>query len=535
MGHQQICGEALVRLLERYGADTVFGIPGVHTLDLYRGFANSKIRHVQSRHEQGAVFMADGYARASGKPGICFLITGPGVTNGATGLGQAFADSIPVLMISSDTASYSRGKGWGCLHEITDQQAVTAPLTAFSATALSPDEVPQLIGQAYSAFESGRPRPVHISVPIDVLAAATEADWQPRTPPSRPMPDAARIQAAADLLAQAERPMLYLGGGAAKATASAVEIAERLSAPVISSNAGKGIVPDSHPLCLGASIVRAPTQEYLGQADVILAAGTELSETDSFVERLEMGGKLIRVDIDARKINDLYPADIGIHADAAATLGALSTALGERGASGARPAVQDELAQVRARIDEGLNPVERQHSAVWAAVREALPADGIVMGDTTQVVYTGSFAFPVEQPGCWIYPTGYCTLGAALPMAVGAKIAAPERPVMAVAGDGGFMFTLQDLATAVEQRVPLPIVLWNNDGLGQIRDDMIERGIPPVGVDSLNPDFVALAKSFGCEGVRPGSTDELAAAIAGALEAPVPTLIEVRQDAPWLG
>ncbi len=539
MGQVLNCGEALVRLLERYEVDTVFGIPGVHTLDLYRGLANSRIRHIQVRHEQGAGFMADGYARMTGKPGVCFLITGPGVTNAATALGQAYADSKPVLLISSVTPTYSLGKGWGCLHEITDQRAVTAPLTAFSATARSPGDLPELVGQAYSVFEAARPRPVHIAIPLDVLAAAAGDDWRPRAAPSRPRPDPARVREAADLLAKARRPALFLGGGAAAAGRPAVEIAERLNAAVISSNQGKGIVPESHPLSLGASIVREPTRDYLSRADVLLAVGTELSETDSCVERLDIKGALIRVDIDPGKINDLYPAEIGIQADAAATLESLAESLAEalRGtdAGPTNAGVQQELAEVRVRNEAGLNPVERQHWVLWAALRQVLPADAVVMADATQLVYTGCFAFPADQPGCWHYPGGYCTLGAALPMAIGAKLAAPDRPVVAAVGDGGFMFTLQELATAVEQRLSLPIVLWNNDGLRQIRDDMDAREIPRIGVEQLNPDFAALARSFGCAAARPDSLEAFKAAVVQALETPGPTLIEVRQDADWLG
>ncbi len=207
----------------------------------------------------------------------------------------------------------------------------------------------------------------------------------------------------------------------------------------------------------------------------------------------------------------------------------------ETDAHAANEAVRQELAELRARNESSLDPAERQHWVLWAALRQVLPADAVVMADATQLVYTGCFAFPADQPGCWHYPSGYCTLGAALPMAIGAKLAAPERPVVAAAGDGGFMFTLQELATAVEQRLSLPIVLWNNDGLRQIRDDMDAREIPRIGVEPRNPDFAALARSFGCAAARPDSLKAFKTAVAQAQKTPVPTLIEVRQDADWLG
>ena len=527
------CGEALVQLLEKYGVDTVFGIPGVHTLDMYRGLPGSKIKHVQARHEQGAGFMADGYARASGKPGVCMLITGPGVTNAATALGQAYADSVPVLMISSANATYTLGKGWGCLHEITDQEAVTTPLTAFSATALSPEDIPDLIGQAFSIFASSRPRPVHIAIPIDVLARQTEGNWQIRTPPARPRPDMAAVQAAAQLLHLAERPTIYVGGGAIEAAEALTQLAEQLQAGVLTSNAGKGAIPDNHPLNVGSSIWRKPAQDFLSEADVLLAIGTELSETDSFVERLPINGKIIRVDIDLTKINDLYPADVGIIADAKATATALLTTLEKNDDSPNRDA-SARVEATRQAVMEQLSTAEQQHMVGLEAVRRALPEDAIVMGDITQFVYTGSFAFPVTQPRCWHYPAGFCTLGCGLPDAIGAKLALPDRPVAVLAGDGGFMFTVQELITAVELQLPIPIVLWNNQGLNQIKEDMISRGIPPVGVDGINPDFMLLAQAFGAHGLRPESAAALETAVAEALQAKGPTIIELIEGSEWL-
>ena len=532
--NETTCGEALIRLLMAYGVDTVFGIPGVHTLDVYRGIANSGIRHVQAKNEQGAGFMADGYARASGKPGVCTLITGPGVTNAATPMGQAFADSVAMLVISSENATDTLGKGWGCLHEITNQQAVTEPLTALSATALAPDDVPELIGQAFSLFSSGRRRPVHLSIPVDVLAMPVTADWGKRRMPSHGAPDAAAIEAAAAALCHAARPVFFLGGGAAAASgASIAELAEIIGAGIVPSNAGKGIVPDSHPLNLGTSLVKSPTQTFVAECDVVLALGTELSETDSYIKRLPINGTLIRIDIDATKINDLYPADIGIVADAAQSLEALLSAVKAGAPKPRQDAAQRVAEAVRQRQAE-LTALERQHHALCGAIRAGLPEDAIIIADMTQLSYTGSFAMPVARPGTWIHPAGFCTLGCAMPMAIGAKIAAPERAVTALVGDGGFMFTVGELAAAAELGLSLPIVIWNNGGYGQIRDGMTRRDIPPIGVNSAGPDFMLLARALGCDGVQPGSLDEVTNCMARALEAPRPTLIEVHQDAEWL-
>ena len=304
------CGQATIELLAKYGVDTVFGIPGVHTLDFCSGLGkNSQVKHIQVRNEQGAGFMAEGYARATGKPGVALVISGPGVTNAATAVGQCYADSIPMLLLSAEAASCTIGKGWGVLHEVTEQKKTTEPLTTLSATARKPGDVPELLAQAFSIFASERPRPVHISVPIDVQSMPVAEDWQPISTPSRAFPSNDAIDSAADLLKSARRPVVMVGGGATHAATEIVELCEQLNAIVIASTAGKGIVPDDHPLSLSASTVRPEVQRFLPTADVVLAIGTEIAETDSFIERLEINGRLIRIDLDVRKMNDQYPAD----------------------------------------------------------------------------------------------------------------------------------------------------------------------------------------------------------------------------------
>ncbi|MCH8177203.1 MAG: 5-guanidino-2-oxopentanoate decarboxylase [Proteobacteria bacterium] len=529
---QNLCvGEATMKLLEQYGVDTVFGIPGVHTLDFCRGLNRSKIRHVRARNEQGAGFMADGYARASGRPGVALVISGPGVTNALTAVGQAYADSIPLLLLSADAASYTLGKGWGCLHEVPRLTDTTAPLTAMAATAMAPDDVPELIGKAFSIFASERPRPVHIAIPLDVLAMPVEADWHPVTLPERPVASSKNIEVACRMLSQAKQPMICVGGGAWRAGAEITRIAEQLGAAVIGSTAGKGIIDDGHPLSLSAGTVRGEVQEYLKQADVVLAIGTELSEVDSFVETLEINGRIIRVDIDARKMNDLYPADLPIIADAASTAAEIADGLTH---ANARAETAGEVAAIRSAILNNLSGSEAKHCIALDVLRRVLPADTVVMGDICQIVYTGAFAFDVPAPRLWHYPAGYCTLGCALPDAIGAKLAMPDTPVITFAGDGGFMFTVQELVTAAELKLPIPIILWNNEGLKQIQDDMKLRDIPLVGVGGINPDFVALAQSCHCHALRVDSAEALASAVRDAFAADRPTLIEINESDGWL-
>ena len=521
------CGVAVAGLLESHGVDTVFGIPGVHTLELYKGLPLTKIRHVLARHEQGAGFMADGYARISGRPGVCFVITGPGVTNIATPMGQAFSDSIPMLVISSANATGDLGKGRGRLHEITDQEAVTRPLTARSVTARSYEDIVGFLDRTFEVFPLQRPRPFHIAIPLDVQRVGVEINRIVTVIRQPPKPNPALVREAQEALADAADPVVVLGGGAIGAEKQALTLIESLGAVAVTTTAGKGIIPESHPQSIGGALSLAPAHKLLAEADAVLVMGSELSETDTWRRKpLDLGGKVIRVDLDPAGLHVNAAPDIAIEAKSAAFLNALgaveSRSSAERAASRA--------AKVRKAIAKGRNPEERRHMAVLDVLRQVLPQDGFVFSDMTQIAYTGNCAFPVEQPRCWFHPLGYGTLGYALPAAIGAKLAAPERAGVALAGDYGFQFTMQELSTAAELCLPLPILLWNNDGLGQIRDDMVASGMPEIGVNAHNPDFPALARACGCDAAAPDNLDALGDALSAALSATRPTLIEVRHD-----
>ncbi len=529
------CGEAVMKLLAAYDVDTVFGMAGTMTVELYRGIALAGVRHVQCRNEQGASLMADGYARATGKPGVCTIIAGPGVTNAATGIAQAYCDSQPMLVLSGACATRTQGKGWGAIHELADQTAVTNGFTAFSAMVRYPEELPELIARAYAGFRGSRPRPVHLSLPRDVLPESVEGDWKTRRAPSLPMPDPAAIEEAADRLAQAKRPLILVGGGAVGTRQALTAIAERIGAPVLSTNAGKGILPESHSLSLGCSIVQKSSQQALqNDADVVLLVGSEVGQGDHFLPKLDISGDIIRIDIDPTELTSMYSAAVPIQADARAAMLALSSALAGRKPTAQRSQGEMRVRDILARNAASMTGLEKQHARVWEILRSALPTDAIVMGDATQIVYTGSFAMPMEMERCWYYSGTYCSLGVALPMAIGAKIGAPHRPVIAVAGDGGIMFTVSELATAAEERLALPVLVWNNDALNAIVEQMDQRQIPRIGVEPKSPDFLRLAESLGCHATRAGSAEQLAQSVRHALVADRPTLIEVRQDSPWL-
>jgi len=528
------CGEALMHLLEAYGVTTVFGIPGEHTLELYRGIEKSNVRAVTPRNEQGASFMADGYARVTGNPGVCTLITGPGVTNAATGIGQAYADSIPMLVISSANDSPSLGKGWGRLHETTDLCAITRPITAFSAMVHDPAEIPELIAQAFTVFRSRRPRPVHIAIPIDVMEMAVSDDWQPYQIAELPVPASAAIDSAAQLLAQAQSCIMIVGGGAQHASAEVTALAERLNCGVIASNAGKGVVADSNPLSLGGGIINPAVHAYLAQAEVVLAIGTEIAEADSFIYDLPVNGKVIRIDIDPARFSDAFPASVAIQGDSRSACAQLCDALHGLDIPQAKTDVVAELDQVRRQQQADYTEVERQHIHLLEILRGELADDAIIMGDITQLVYTGTAAMKTLLPRTWFYPAGFGTLGCALPDAIGAKLALPEKTVVALVGDGGFMFTVNELATAVEEGLSIPIIIWHNHSYAMIRDGMVKRGIPEIGVNPTAPDFLKLADAFGCPGTRVDSDASFRQALSDALNHAGPSLIVALENDAWL-
>jgi len=521
------CGEAAIRLLEQYGVDTVFGIPGVHTLEYYRGLADSPIRHVTPRHEQGAGYMACGYARVTGRPGVCILITGAGLTNAATAIATAHHDSLPLLVLSSDTQTADARRGHGALHDLPDQPAFMATITGLTIEVTDPADLPDAFARAWEALTARRPRPVHISVPLDVLAQPAAGDARRPDRSARPAPDPALIAEAADLLAAAERPMLLLGGGATGAQAEAIALAERLGAPTTSSIAGRGIVPDAHPLGLGATAPIGPVHAALAAADAVVAVGTEFSETDYFYAPgfapPAFAGDLIRIDIDPGQLHKRRPARVAIEADAALAMAALEAALAERGRDGAGGAERARALRDDPAGWEGM----AEFREVVAALAAALPEDGVLAVDSTQPAYAAAHLWRSTRPNSYLPYGGFGTLGPALPMAIGAKLGAPERPVMALAGDGGFLFTVQELATAVDLGLPLAIVLWQNHGYGEILDSMERADVLPVGVDTTAHDYLAIAEGFGCRAVRAGSLDDLPALAAEAFAGDRPTLIEV--------
>ena len=523
------CGEVLVRLLEAYGVDTVFGIPGVHTVELYRGLAASRLRHITPRHEQGAGFMADGYARVTGRPGVCFIISGPGMTNIATAMGQALGDSIPMLVISSVNRSHQLGLGEGRLHELPSQRDLASAVAVFSHTLLRADELPQVLARAFSVFSAQRPGPVHIEIPLDIIGApADHLDLAPYKLPGPPAPAPAAVEQAARLLATSRRPLIAIGGGCINAARELVKLAEQLGAPVVNTVNAKGVICYSHPLAVGGSGSSEVIRREFALADVVLAVGTEFSETDYdyfFAGPLTVAGKLIRIDIDPAQLTRNIRADIAILSDAALALAAISANLptsknlpssGQVRAAGLRRALCSQR--------------HKMYVAFFDALREALP-ELIIIGDSTQPTYYAWLNYETEQARRYFHSaSGFGTLGYAIPAAIGASLGRPDCPVIGLIGDGAAQFTIAELASAKELGLPVIFLLWNNSGYGEIRRFMEEGDITPIGVDIFTPDFTGLGRAFGCEVSSPQNLDELRAALVAASQRDGPSLIEIRQQ-----
>ena len=538
------CGEHIPHLLRAYGVATVFGMPGVHSLEFYRSLEAAGISHVGVRHEQGAGFMADGYARATGRPGVAMIISGPGVTNAATAIGQAYSDSSPVLLLSAAIAVGAMGMDRGMLHEISDQRALTAPITGLSMVTLTPDQLPEQIARAFSRFASQRLRPVHLAVPVDILEAPLDHHRNARRMPARPGPAPEVLARVAALLGSARRPLIIAGGGATDAAQPLKNLVEKSGALFVSTVAGKGILPDSHPLSLGATLQRPATRQAIADADFVLAIGTEIAEPDLYVtadaeaagptdpallgSTLTLTGQFVRVDIDPDvAVRDYDPVEVMV-ADAKLTAIELSRLLPDASASLREAGSRAE--HIRQRNRDARSPLERKHDSVLMALRRALPEDALVYADMTQIAYTGCITFPVERPRCWHFPMGFGTLGFALPAAIGGKLGCPGRAVVAIVGDGGFQFTLTELATAVERELAIAIILWDNDALGEIADFMNAREIPTVDVYPENPDFELFARAYRCGYESVSSPDEIERAVRSALCAKGPTLIHIRQE-----
>ena len=533
---QRTGGEWVVEALRAEGVRHVFGIPGIHNLAVYDALlGQSEITHVLARHEAGAAFMADGYARASGRIGVILTTTGPGATNTITPLAESYAGSIPVAVIMSDVLSSMVGRDAGSLHEVPNQIECFRPVTRMAEALTRADEISATIAGAFDLLRTGRPGPVAISIPYDFLSAEVEAAVRPsggRRPPCH----VADIAEAARRLRAARRPLLVAGGGVVSAGAEAElrALAGRLGAPVITTVMGRGAISEDDPAWHAVMPNRRATEDVFRAADVVLAVGCRFAarSTQGLLLNLSFSPDqtLIHLDLDPTVIGKLFRPQIAIVGDARDGLARLLETLGQ-----GTPAVTWDPAWL-ARLKTAASPLYAPEIAgLIRTLRDALPRDGIVVNDQTGINYWMEWRFPVLRPRTFLYPVGSATLGYGLPAAIGAQIAWPDRPVVAVLGDGGFMFSVNELATAVKYRLPIAILLMNDDRYGAIKW-LQEKMFKRWGETELaNPDFPALARAFGARGERLSGIDSLPSALARAFKGDGPTLLELPMtiDPPW--
>jgi len=523
-------GQAIADALVAHGVDTIFGIPGAHMYDFNDALygVRDKMRMIHSRHEQGAGYMAYGYAKSTGKPGVYTVVPGPGVLNSGAALCTAYGANAPVFCVTGNIMSHLIGQGRGQLHELPDQLATLRGLTKRTERINHSSEVSKTMSELFQTMQSGRTGPVAVEAPWDVFGQSGPVEQTPVLEISNPEVDPDRILDAIKLIGDAKNPMIMVGGGAVNASAEILELAKKINAPVVSHRSGKGVISDDSPYSL--SLVSG--YEYWKDCDLLIGIGSRLELQYMRWNWQPKGLKVIRVDIDPTEMVRLKP-DLGIVADAADGAKALTAAATQ--ASGNR---EEEFEAFRTRARAAIESVQPQMGYL-DVIREVLPRDGFFVEEVCQVGFTGRFGFPVYEPRQYVTCGYQDNLGFGFNTALGVKVANPDKAVVSISGDGGFMFGVQELATAVQHKINVVAIVFNNNAYGNVlRDQQTAYDGRILGSELVNPDFVKLAESFGVTATRVDNAAALKTALATALDADEPRLIEVTiergsETPPW--
>ncbi|MEA2949258.1 MAG: acetolactate synthase large subunit [Alphaproteobacteria bacterium] len=523
--------EATVAALVAHGIDTVYALPGVHNDNLFDALfkAGDQVRTIHTRHEQGAAYMALGAALATGKPQVYTVVPGPGLLNSAAALLTAYSMTAPVLALIGQIPQSAIGRGLGHLHEIRDQAGIIARLVDFTRRIREPTEAPNLVAEAFRAMASGRPGPAVLECAMDVWGrSAPVAALAPPLPPLQPAIDEDLIRDAAKRLAGAKRPLIIAGGGAQDASAEVTELSRLLQAPVLAYRRGRGVLDSRDPFSVTLPLGR----ELWGEADVVLAVGTRLF--NAFTQwGIDNELAIIRVDADPEEPERFAPPAVALVGDAAPILRALIDALSRHDPPSRRAEMEERQGKMRSRLGK-LAP----QIGFLEAIRAELPEDGIFVDEVTQIGFAARLLLPVHKPRTFLSPGYQDNLGWGFATALGAQHARPDVPVLAISGDGGFLFTSNELATAMRHRIALTVVVFNDGAFGNVRRIQEEQyGNRVIASDLANPDFVRYAQSFGAEAERARDPKELRAALRRAFKRrDGPTLIEVPvgpMPSPW--
>jgi acetolactate synthase-1/2/3 large subunit len=518
-------GDLLARQLRTEGVDTIFGLPGDQLMAALDALVDvPEIRYIVTRHEQATTYMADGYARAGGRPGVAMVVPGVGVYNAASGLATAYACSSPVMLLAGQVSRPGIGRDLGLLHDVHDQLDVVRPITKWAARVVDADAIPAAVREGFRQMATGRPRPVEIEIPPEAFSEPASAGLLVPAAETPLRPDPAVVERAAALLRGARSPLVVAGGGVVLGDASGElrEVAELLQAPVVTTREGKGAIDDRHALSVGTMWVNRRLRPVLDSADVLLAVGTRLQGFG-----LAEHQQVVHIDVDADQIGRNHPADIAVPGDAAVTLTALAGALSGGPARASRAA---EASHMRATTQARLRAVGPQ-GAMVAALRAGIPEDGILVADTTSVAYMCHMAYPVYTPRTYLSTSYMGTLGFAYPAALGARVARPDAPVVTVVGDGGFLFASNELATAVQHGISTVTVVFDDSAYGNSNRDQRERYRGrELGTVLRNPDWVRLAEAFGAQGVRVDDIGRLPEVLREACGRDGSTVIAVPMD-----
>jgi acetolactate synthase-1/2/3 large subunit len=521
-------GQAVVAALQAHGVDTVFGMPGVHNLALYDALYDApEIQHVLVRHEQGAGFAADGYARATGRPGVAITTAGPGAANALTAIAEAWSDSSPVVLIAThiESAYVEQERGFG--HELRGQLDMFQTATRFRARPTRIADIGPAIAEAFAQSQQGRPRPVLVQIPQDVMNSTDDVAVVPPKPATPRPAETGLVHTAADMLARARTPAIYAGVGVHRSGGHGelLELAELLDAPVFTTAQGKGAIPEDHPLAVGNRWTGEPELiKILSESDMLLGVGTRFGATDTSQWQLPLPEAIIHIDADAAELGRNIRAEVALEGDAKTVLGQLLHALdGHRhDHKNRRSELQTVLRTVNAAAEDAWpEPLRLLHH-----LRAGLARDAIVFCDSL-IQYWAARHFPVLAPRAMHLPWTFGTLGSSLPMAIGAKVAFPQRQVVTLCGDGALMFTLPELATAVQAGANIVIVVCNDRGYGAMRMHQRKRFGRFIASDLVTPDFAAVAHAFGALGMRVESAEEIGPALEAALAESRPVLIDV--------
>lgn len=531
-------GQAVIESLRAQGVDTVFGIISTHMMQIYDALYDHQdsIRFISTRHEHAAALMADGYARVTGKPGVCFTSTGPGAANSMGGMGEAYFGSSPVLNITSTAEEALYQRGLGAVHEIKDQLGMFDSVTQWNCHVGQPEEIPDRIYEAFQRFQTQRPRPIEIEIAVDAQGQIAEVEIPQLRRTSPPEADLAALQRAAELLLAGKRVAVLAGNGVHRAGAAPelARLVESLGIPVIATPAGKGALPDDHSLSLGyhfsapdsGGAPEDPLADFLDSLDTVLVVGSSLSVSKTKSRGLKLPANLIHVDIDTESIGKVYPTAVGVVGDAAAVLAQLNTAVQGRPAQ-LEPGFQAECRALKGKITDYRRKLMPNESKTMEAIRGVADRDAIFVGDVAMSVHHGAtYCLDAYEPRSFL-TSHWGGLGFAFPAAAGAKAGFPDRQVICVTGDGGFQFNIQEIGTCVQHGLNPVVVVFNDNAWGVLRGYQSRQYNGRfMASDLRNPDFAKLAESYGANGVRVESVNELVPALESALKSDTLTVID---------